>query len=509
MSVERDLSGTVIAGRYRVERRLGAGGMGAVWRVRHLESLQRYALKTLHATTAGDRMSVERFLREARAAAALSSKHVVKIVDAQMGHVDQATNEPLPFLVMELLTGSNLGQILETNGALAPEELVWVLQQVARALDLAHAKGIVHRDLKPENIFIALDEDGEPITKVCDFGIAKIDSSVDGGLDSRNALGTETGATIGTPLYMAPEQARNSASVVPASDQWAIALIAFRALTTREYFAGASSTADLLLRIVNDPLVLPSTRLSKLPRAFDEWFLRSCERDPTKRWPSVGAQVQALRQALAVTEPRPPGVVPSVEILANAATLPAIEGDTRTRTAIDTTNAPASRSAAISASVAATPALARETARTPTSSRWLLIGLAAIVGISVAIGIGVRAAHRDEGASTTASALPSASAAPTVASATAAPVVSAPIDVTPVASAADLAPKTTAVATAAASIKPKAFASAKASASIAPVASTTSTPSATTTAAPRLPAGAACERNAECASLICAAYQCQ
>src|SRR3954471_15714552 len=107
MADDRDLTGIVIADRYRVERRLGSGGMGAVWRVQHLESLQRYALKTLHASSAGDRMSVERFLREARAAAALSSKHVVKIVDAQMGYVDGKTQEPMPFLVMELLTGSN------------------------------------------------------------------------------------------------------------------------------------------------------------------------------------------------------------------------------------------------------------------------------------------------------------------------------------------------------------------------------------------------------------------
>jgi serine/threonine protein kinase len=502
---DRDLTGSVVGGRYRVERKLGSGGMGAVWRVQHLESLQRYALKTLHATTAHDRMSVERFLREARAAAALSSKYVVKIVDAQMGHLDEATLQPMPFLVMELLTGSNLGQILETNGAITAEQLVWVLQQVGRALDLAHSKGIVHRDLKPENIFISLDEEGEPITKVCDFGIAKVES-----FDGSTALGTETGATIGTPLYMAPEQARNSAAVVPASDQWAIALIAFRALTTREYFSGAQSTADLLLRIVNDPLVLPSTRLSTLPREFDEWFLRSCDRDPAKRWPSVGAQVQALRQALSVSEPRPPTVVPSIEILANAATVPLAEvGAVRTQT-VQTTNAPASRTARASGpppSAAASADVAAANDRR-SLSRGAMVGLVVgAVAIGVGVILGVQALQRDrdtrsatpaaistEARSTAATSVPPqttvpASAAPSTTTTTSA-VVTAPVS----------ASHSAVVTVAKTAVKP---AIADASVVAAPPSATVTAPST------KLPAGAPCDRNAECASLICAAFQCQ
>src|SRR5262249_18275472 len=160
----------------------------------------------------------ERFLREARAAAALRSKSVVRIIDAQTTHVDPKTGELTPFLVMELLDGSTLEQIIQKRGALTSPELVWVLRGVARALDVAHQKGIVHRDLKPENVFVALDEDGEPIAKVCDFGIAKL--SGDSGLVGQGALGTQTGATVGTPLYMSAEQAWNSSSVGPESDQW-------------------------------------------------------------------------------------------------------------------------------------------------------------------------------------------------------------------------------------------------------------------------------------------------
>jgi len=302
----RDLVGSTIAGRYKVLRKLGAGGMGAVWEVQHLESLQHYALKTLHAHVATDPMSLERFLREARAAAALRSKSVVRIIDAQTTYVDPKTGELTPFLVMELLEGSTLEAIIQKRGALTSPELVWVLRGVGRALDVAHQKGIVHRDLKPENVFIALDEDGEPITKVCDFGIAKLGG--DSGLMGQNPLGTQTGATVGTPLYMSPEQAWNSSSVGVESDQWSIGLIAFKALTGTDYFGRAKSTAELVLMIVERAMTAPSSFV-QLPESFDRWFFKSCNRDARQRFSSVGEQIQSLAEALDVTRPVPPPVV--------------------------------------------------------------------------------------------------------------------------------------------------------------------------------------------------------
>src|SRR6185295_2085948 len=203
----RDLTGQVLDRRFRVEGLLGSGGMGAVWRVQHVESLQRWALKTIDPAHAANPQATERFLREARTAGALRSRHVTRVIDAQMSYVHDGA--PMPFLVMELLEGCTLEQLLVERGTLRPGELMWVARQLGRALMAAHAHGIVHRDLKPSNVFIAHDEEGEPgvarpIVKLCDFGIAKL-------LGDAHALGvelglaTQTGAMMGTPMYLAPE----------------------------------------------------------------------------------------------------------------------------------------------------------------------------------------------------------------------------------------------------------------------------------------------------------------
>ena len=302
----RDLTGSTIAGRYTVRRKLGEGGMGAVWLVQHAESLQLHALKTLHRPRDGfEKMSLVRFLREARAAAALRSKHVVKVIDAQIGYVHPPTGEPTPFIVMELLEGETLEALIRERGPLPRAQVVWVLRQVARALDAAHAMGIVHRDLKPENLFLALDEDGEPVTKVCDFGIAKLGGELGAGL-----LSTDTsGSFLGTPLYMSPEQAKNSSEVARESDQWAVGLIAFKALVGRDYFGHVRGLSDLIVKIIVEPLTVPTLLASELlPPAFDAWFFRSCARDPKQRWADVGEQVRALGEALGVSAVEAPRV---------------------------------------------------------------------------------------------------------------------------------------------------------------------------------------------------------
>src|ERR1043165_2724433 len=139
---ERDLRGDVVDGRFRVEDRLGSGGMGTVWRVQHVVSLQRFALKTLDPTYAHEEEATQRFLREARSAGALRTRHVVRIVDAQMHHQHQGA--PLPCLVMELLEGQNLQQILDARGRLTAGELVWLAGQLGRALDAAPRPGATY-----------------------------------------------------------------------------------------------------------------------------------------------------------------------------------------------------------------------------------------------------------------------------------------------------------------------------------------------------------------------------
>jgi hypothetical protein len=275
--------------------------MGTVWRVQHVVSLQRFALKTLDPSAAAQPEATRRFVREARAAAALRTRHVVKIVDAQMQYLHKA--QPLPFLVMELLEGLTLLELCDARGRLRPGELAWLAGQLGRALDAAHRQGIVHRDLKPSNVFIAEDDERQPTVKLCDFGIAKLIDA--GGAGGEGSLETNTGALLGTPMYLAPEMLRGAADAVPATDQWALGLLAFRALAGIEYFGHVRGFPGLVLAIANDPMVAPSERAPSLPAAFDAWFLRSCARDPAARFPDVPAQVAALAAALGNPAPVP------------------------------------------------------------------------------------------------------------------------------------------------------------------------------------------------------------
>ncbi|HET9932619.1 MAG TPA: serine/threonine-protein kinase [Polyangiaceae bacterium] len=301
---ERDvsLSGALIDGRYRVEYCIGSGGMGVVWRVRHVRSRQAFALKTLRTRATRDRKALRRILQEARAAAAIRSRHVVRVVDVKPDYVHEGT--ALPFIVMELLEGTSLADYLASVDRLSEGQVVWVMRAVSRGLSRAHEQGIIHRDLKPSNIFLARDDDDGVVVKLCDFGIAKLHASAHSEASEPLTLSTDTGVILGTPRYMAPEQLRQSGSERPATDQWAFALVAFRALTGRGYFEQARSMAELLLAIVHDALPKPS-RVSHLGAEFDAWFERSCARDPEQRFASVEAQQRALEQALGTPEATP------------------------------------------------------------------------------------------------------------------------------------------------------------------------------------------------------------
>jgi eukaryotic-like serine/threonine-protein kinase len=290
-------SGTVIVGRYRVERLIGSGGMGAVYEVEHLHTGQRLALKVLTMQQHG--AAVERFKREARAASRIQSDHVVRVTDADVApELDGA-----PFLVMELLDGADLEHA--TSGGAAPrEDVVAWLRQVARALSKAHEAGIVHRDLKPENLFLTRRDDGSPLVKVLDFGIAK--------LTAESGVLTRSDQFLGTPAYMAPEQAESQGSpVTAAADLYAMGLIAFRLLVGRSYWR-QGSLAQMLAQILVEPMAPASERGSTLGPAFDAWFSRACSRDPSKRFESAFDQVDALAGALGLPEEkRAPTPTPS------------------------------------------------------------------------------------------------------------------------------------------------------------------------------------------------------
>jgi serine/threonine-protein kinase len=258
----------VVAERFRLNRQLGRGGMGSVWHATHLGLDIPCAVKFIEGEYAQLPEAQSRFEREAKAAASLRSPHVVQILD-------HGVWDGTPYIAMELLDGEELGKRLQRLGRLSPPDALRIVSQVARALTKAHAVGIVHRDLKPENIFLVHDDDRE-IAKVLDFGIAKATGAIEGS-------NTKTGAMLGTPYYMSPEQAQGIKAVDNRSDLWALAVIVFQALTGRLPFE-SEALGDLLVRIIVAPIPMPSQFVVDLPPGFDMWWTKASQRDPALRY---------------------------------------------------------------------------------------------------------------------------------------------------------------------------------------------------------------------------------
>jgi phosphate transport system substrate-binding protein len=292
-TVERETLrvGTLIAGAYRVIRPVAEGGMGVIYEVEQVATGARRALKVMRLQFAGDDALRARFVREARLTASLPTDHVAQVLDAGL---DPASG--LLFMVMELLEGMTLSQRVRRQDALAWGDALTVLGQVAHALRAAHALGIVHRDLKPANVFLANSRHagGPFMVKLLDFGIAKA-----------LAVASDVSAVgLGTPSWMAPEQAAIDEHIGPQADVWAYGLLAFLVLTGRHYFAAANApsvaTAAVLREVLLDPLASASQRAAevgfddRLPRGFDGWFASCVDRDPKKRFADGGAAFDAL-----------------------------------------------------------------------------------------------------------------------------------------------------------------------------------------------------------------------
>jgi len=278
---------SIIASRYVPLRLIAKGGMGAVYEVEHARTGEHLALKVLLSSMGSSPADLERFKREARASARIKSEHVVHVIDADIApELDGA-----PFLVMELLEGADLEQVAASAPALlSPAVVVDWLRQVARALDKAHRLGIVHRDLKPENLFLATAEARPDIVKVLDFGIVKMIQEGSGATDS--------GQILGTPRYMAPEQASTNGRVTPATDCYALGMVAYRLLTGETYYKG--DVLSVLGQLLHETLQPPSRRHPTFAGAFDDWFMRACHRDPAQRFASAGQQIEALSEAFAL-----------------------------------------------------------------------------------------------------------------------------------------------------------------------------------------------------------------
>ncbi|MFO0571609.1 MAG: protein kinase [Polyangiaceae bacterium] len=275
--------GDVMGGRYRLEERLASGGMGSVWRARHLELESDVAVKFMSPELVGDPSGEKRFRREALLAARLRSPHIVQVFD-------YGTVEGQPYLVMELLQGEDLASRIASSGPLPPARVVEIIEAVARALRTAHEAGLLHRDLKPANVFLERAGDDE-VVKVLDFGIAK-----QIGVDHKSA-GTTGAGVVGSPAYMSPEQVWGE-DLGPESDLWALGVLTYELLTGDSpfYHEVLAQTFD---RIVKAKPPSVRTKIPNLPESLDSFFARALARSATDRFRSARELAEALREALA------------------------------------------------------------------------------------------------------------------------------------------------------------------------------------------------------------------
>jgi len=383
---------TVVAARYRIEAVLGEGGMGTVYRARRLDLPMTVALKTLRPDRADDAEFVARFLREGEALAKMRHPHVVDILDV-------GTHAGTPFLVMALLEGQSLAERLATHGPIAPTALVDLMLPVLAALSTAHTRGIVHRDIKPDNIVIERTPNGLEHPRLVDFGISRLDAPLDG-----QRL-TQSDRIVGTPLYMAPEQASDSRRVEPRSDQYALGITLYECLTGASPFE-ANTLSALLLAAFHGNTRRLETVAPHLDPALCAIVHRAMAPEPARRFADIevfarallpfaspsarshwapafhaAAEPERVSMDTATTDPAPP--MPGPASAPSPQPLHTLAGDTTPDA--PPAPAPASAPASESLDVAVTtprralrppPALGRSTVVAATVAATLLSGLA-------------------------------------------------------------------------------------------------------------------------------------
>jgi eukaryotic-like serine/threonine-protein kinase len=273
--------GDVVAGKYRVERIIGKGGMGIVVAAKNVKLDQEVALKFLTKNALEVPGVVERFEREARAAARIRCEHVARVLDVD------ALPDGLPYIVMEMMHGDDLRRILVKGGPLPTETAVTYILQACEALAEAHVAGIVHRDLKPANLFLATRPSGEPIIKVLDFGISKATLS-----DTDPQL-TQTSSLMGTPSYMSPEQMASPKTVDPRSDIWSVGIVLYEMLGGRTPFK-ADTMPELILSIVTRAHEPIRSLRDSLPPGLAAVVDRCLQKKPRDRYANVAELARAL-----------------------------------------------------------------------------------------------------------------------------------------------------------------------------------------------------------------------
>lgn len=362
--------GDVLAGKYRVDKILGIGGMGMVVAATHLELDQRVALKFMLPGGSEAPETAARFLREARAAGRLNSDHVCRVTD--VGRFEGGA----PYIVMEYLQGESFGALLRRRGPLRVSEAVDFVLQAIEGIAEAHANSIIHRDLKPDNLFLHKRNDGGVIVKVLDFGISKA---------AAIGVSTNTGDVMGSPAYMAPEQMESSRNVDQRADIWSLGVVLYQMVSGKPPFQGESLPL-LCMHVVNDdPPPLDAIR-GDLPDGFEAVVLRCLAKEPVDRFADVGE----LAQALAPFGPKNATTSASrIQVVLRRRIGSSTTIHTDMRYSDPRLAAPSDGQASTTLGATSGQALSRRTQRTERSSRW--VAGAVVVGLgAIAVMVGVR-----------------------------------------------------------------------------------------------------------------------
>jgi serine/threonine protein kinase len=314
--------GDILAGKYRVERVLGRGGMGVIVAAHHIQLDEKVALKFLLPEALGDAEAVARFAREARNAVKIKSEHVARVID--VGTLPNGA----PYMVMEYLDGGDLAAWIKQRGALPIEQAIEFVLQACVAVAEAHALGIVHRDLKPANLFCIRRADGQLSIKVLDFGISKLTERigpVQGTMTAQGMAFTKTSVLMGSPLYMSPEQMRSSKDVDAQTDIWALGVILFELITGRAPFH-ADSVTELAIKVNSEPTPALRSLRPDVPSGLQAIVFKCMEKDRRQRYRNVAEMALALlpfapKRAKASVE-RISGIIQSAGLSASALAVP-------------------------------------------------------------------------------------------------------------------------------------------------------------------------------------------
>src|SRR6185295_1033402 len=295
----RDLTGVTVAGKYLVKRRIGAGGMGAVYEGEHVEIGKRVAIKVIEHEHAKSDELAARFKREAQAASRVESEHIVHVFD-----VGRDPDVGL-YMVMEILSGTDVSTRIE-NGLMPVEDATTIMLQTARGLAKAHAAGVVHRDLKPANLFLTKREDGSPCVKILDCGISKIIRAENDPAKSKASL-TREGMVIGTPQYMSPEQAQGL-PVDARTDVWSLAAVAYELYSGKPLFEPRDTYEMMIVQIVTTKPKPLAEVAPRVPREIAAVIDAALVADTNARLPNAGVFAQRLAEAANVPRTSTPDI---------------------------------------------------------------------------------------------------------------------------------------------------------------------------------------------------------